>query len=434
MRGPVGVTGHLQVKGKRGDRAFYYLIRHAEGRWHRKLGPAWVKDSGKRTPKGGPVWVAKDGPKPPGYLSYPEAEDQLKMIMAEAPKTAKPASPVLTLRQACDDWLRWAENGREVKPSTLGDYRNATDRICREFGPDTPLGSLGLRQIQSFITNLKAQRRVSPYEAKHRRANGQTVVTSDITGHVHLTPASTRTRRKYLVYLNGIYKQAIRARHITDNPITLIERPGRTRNRSSLSTSSFLKPDAVQALVRAAGESSKQDAAMFLTAAYCGLRLSELLDLRWPAINFDSNSLQVESSYVRNIQGTPKSGRSRTVPMPPEVARALASLPETPGTDLVFTGRNGGHVDGNALRRRFKATLAQAGLKPIRIHDLRHTFGTVCAGSGIAITTIKEWMGHSDLSTTEIYLAFYPQESDALKISRAFTSNTTPLMAETVTN
>ncbi len=45
-------TGHLQVKGKRGNRAFYALVRDAEGRRQRRLGPAWVKDSGKRTARG----------------------------------------------------------------------------------------------------------------------------------------------------------------------------------------------------------------------------------------------------------------------------------------------------------------------------------------------------------------------------------------------
>jgi len=62
----------------------------------------------------------------------------------------------------------------------------------------------------------------------------------------------------------------------------------------------------------------------------------------------------------------------------------------------------------------------RAGIKRVRIHELRHTFGTVCAAKGIPRTTIKEWMGHADLSTTEIYTAFYPRDADAAKISAAF--------------
>jgi len=163
---------------------------------------------------------------------------------------------------------------------------------------------------------------------------------------------------------------------------------------------------------------------MFMVAAFCGLRLGELLELRWRAIDFTGSAVHVESSYVRNAKGTPKSGAGRTVPMAAEVAQALTELlqegPARSEADLVFVGGQGRHVDGNALRKRYYAALERAGLRRIRIHALRHTFGTVCAAKGIPQTTIKEWMGHSDLATTEIYTAFYPQEADAARISAAF--------------
>src|SRR5665213_4203578 len=62
-------TGHVQVKGERGARAFFALWRDADGRHQRKLGPAWVKDSGRRTTRGAVRWVARDGSKPEGYLT-----------------------------------------------------------------------------------------------------------------------------------------------------------------------------------------------------------------------------------------------------------------------------------------------------------------------------------------------------------------------------
>jgi integrase len=110
--------------------------------------------------------------------------------------------------------------------------------------------------------------------------------------------------------------------------------------------------------------------------------------------------------------------------MAPEVAQALAAHsqrgPVRSDADLVFSGTRGGHVDANKLRLRYYAALERSGVQRVRIHDLRHTFGTVCAAKGIPQTTIKEWMGHADLATTEIYTAFYPQDADAAKISAAF--------------
>jgi integrase len=219
-------------------------------------------------------------------------------------------------------------------------------------------------------------------------------------------------------------KRAMKLGAIATNPVALVDRPGRTRGRQTLNTSKFLRPGEVHALVRGAAQESAQDAAMFMVAAFCGLRLGELLDLRWRAVNFAGSSLIVESSFVRDVSDTPKSGVGRTVPMAPEVARALAAHsrrdPLRSEGDLVFGGMRGGHVDANKLRLRYYAALDRAGITRVRIHDLRHTFGTVCAAKGIPQTTIKEWMGHADLSTTEIYTAFYPQDADAAKISAAF--------------
>jgi integrase len=241
---------------------------------------------------------------------------------------------------------------------------------------------------------------------------------------VVLTPASSRTKRKYLIALNGIVKRALKLGAIDANPVRLVDRPGRLRTRRTLSTTQFLRPAEVHALLRAASATNPQDGVMFTVSAFCGLRLGELLDLRLGAVNFGSASIHAESNYVRNVEGTPKSGAGRVVPMAPEVARALRehvmTLPARSDSSLVFVGARGGHVDANKLRLRYYAALERAGIKRVRIHDLRHTFGTVCAAKGIPLTTIKEWMGHADLATIEVYTAFYPQDADAARISAAF--------------
>jgi integrase len=109
--------------------------------------------------------------------------------------------------------------------------------------------------------------------------------------------------------------------------------------------------------------------------------------------------------------------------MAPEVAAALTRLRERSlflgPRDLVFIGRGGTHVDPNALRRRFHDALSRAGLRRVRLHDLRHTFGTIMV-SRVDPRTLQQWMGHGSIEVTEMYMAFRDRAEDAAKVSDAF--------------
>ena len=89
--------------------------------------------------------------------------------------------------------------------------------------------------------------------------------------------------------------------------------------------------------------------------------------------------------------------------------------------DLVFCHPQTGHpLDASKLRKRFKKTLKRAGLRAIRFHDLRHTFGTRCAAAAAPPRTLQEWMGHAQLSTTEIYADYAPSDQENEMVERAF--------------
>jgi integrase len=89
--------------------------------------------------------------------------------------------------------------------------------------------------------------------------------------------------------------------------------------------------------------------------------------------------------------------------MAPEVASALARLGQrerfTGGDDLVFPGTTGGHLDGDALSKRYGRTLDRSALWRLRFHDLRHTFGTRMIAKA-EVRRVQEWMGHADIQTT----------------------------------
>jgi integrase len=147
--------------------------------------------------------------------------------------------------------------------------------------------------------------------------------------------------------------------------------------------------------------------------------------LRWQDVDLRASTLRIVESRTLGVTGTPKSGIGRSVPMPAEVAQALAEIRgrefATGPADQVFVGRALGHVDVDALRSRFYAAQDAAGVAQRReLRQLRNTFGTVCAAAGVPLRTIQEWMGHESITTTERYASHMPRDRDAALVSAAF--------------
>jgi integrase len=302
---PAKPAGHVYVVERQSGRVWYAKWRDGDGQHQKRLGPAWVKPYGQ-TARGAARWRAADGPKPsPSHMTPDEAHDALDALLAAAPRTEQVASPHdgVTLRQAADEWLRYEEHEAQVKRSTVMDYRNCADRICRDLG-DMALADITPQVIERWKAGFRAERRLA-------------------SGKLRRTPPSPRTIRKYLVNLNGIFRRAHEVYGIDTNPVAEVKRPGRVKARQTLKSTDFLEPSEVHALVAAADDET--DAAIFITAAFCGLRLGELLALRWGAVDFARSLVSVEASFTRGREGSPKSGDGRTVPMAPEVARAWRS-------------------------------------------------------------------------------------------------------------
>jgi integrase len=120
--------------------------------------------------------------------------------------------------------------------------------------------------------------------------------------------------------------------------------------------------------------------------------------------------------------------------MVPEVAQALARLLQrerwTRPDDLVFVSETGTHLDGSALRRRYRAAQTAAELRPLRFHDLRHTFGSLAVRGAESTRELQEWMGHADARTTARYTHYKPRTSEAARLAGAFTVSAEPVGVE----
>lgn len=365
------VSGHVfRVERRRGP-VWYCKYRLPDGRQvQRKLGPAW-------TGRGRPA---------DGYLTRRLAQEQLEETLAQARKGTLPGlvKTGVTVRQAAAEYLRYIEHDRERKPSTVKGYRwLINSQIVPRLG-ELRIEDVSTERVEAWLASLEGK---------------------------------ASSRRKAVVLLHGIFKRARKLHKLPANPVEDVEKPVQ-RSGGEIEV---LSPEEVWALVRAAA--SEQDAALFLTAAFTGLRMGELLALRWRDVDFAGSALRVRASYYAGALTSPKSGKVRSVPLAPEVARALARLSGrgalTDEDDLVFAGDYGTFLDGSALRRRYKAALARAGLRPLRFHDLRHTFGTRMIAKA-DIRRVQEWMGHADIQTTMRYLHYVPRAADAQLIAEAF--------------
>ncbi len=232
---------------------------------------------------------------------------------------------------------------------------------------------------------------------------------------------SNRTIVRHLTVLHGIFKRARRVWQLPSNPASaeLVERP-----RVSY-TGEFDTYDREELELLAGGAASRQDAALYLTAAFTGLRTGELFAVRWEHVDFVGGLLHVRRSfdYKRSVEKVPKGRRVRSVPMMPEVVDLLGRLKErehfTADGDLVFCSEVGEHLDYYGHLRRYKDALERAGLQEVRFHDLRHAFGSA------AITTldpyaVQSYMGHQHYSTTQRYLHHKPRREDAARLAEAF--------------
>jgi integrase len=368
----VGVpTGHVfRVERTRGP-AWYAKYRLPDGRQvQKKLGPAW-------TDRGRPA---------AGYFTKRLAEAWLQETLVQARRGTLPGMvhTGATFADAAAEYLRYVEHDRGRKLSTVRGYRSMiSTHLLPAFGT-MPIEDVTTEVIESWIAG---------YEG------------------------SPRSRNKLLIQMHGILGRAKKVYGLHANAAVEVEK---FQQKASGDIQVF-SPEEVWALVRAAA--SEQDAALFLTAAFTGLRMGELLALRWRDVDFAGEAVRVRASFSTGQLTTPKSGKVRAVPLAPAVASALAPLSRREDwvgdDDLVFAGIAGDYLDGSALRRRYKAALVAAGLRPLRFHDLRHTFGTRMIAKA-DIRRVQEWMGHADIQTTMRYLHFAPRGEDARLVAQAF--------------
>ena len=165
---------------------------------------------------------------------------------------------------------------------------------------------------------------------------------------------------------------------------------------------------------------------LFITTLGTGLRIGEILGLKWSDIDFKSNELHVNRSIQKVakyendkivryevIEQTPKTKNSiRTIPVPINIIKKLKSYKKEQlenillvgeaydNKNYVFCDKLGKSIEDKKPGRNLKAILKQLNIEPMKFHALRHTYATRLFEANIPPKTVQTLLGHADIETT----------------------------------
>ncbi len=207
-----------------------------------------------------------------------------------------------------------------------------------------------------------------------------------------------RSRARNLSALRSFYRFLKLEERTEQDPTEGIESPKGWKKLPR-----FLSSEEVERLLAGPDRNSAsglRDAVLFELLYDCGLRASELATL-------GSDAVDLESMLVR-VRG--KGGKERYVPFGEEALEVLRLYRERKrnvgdaGGEYLFRGRSGGHLTRQAVWKIIKRHLEASGIRQsVSPHTLRHSFATHLLDNGADLRAVQMMLGHSDISTTQIY-------------------------------
>jgi integrase/recombinase XerC/integrase/recombinase XerD len=212
--------------------------------------------------------------------------------------------------------------------------------------------------------------------------------------------AAPATVARKLAAIRGLYDFLVRGEHVGQNPADLVASPKREQKLPRV-----LSAEQVQGLLEripARTPLELRDRAMLELAYSCGLRCEEIVSLDVGALDYESEQLRVLG----------KGGRERLLPVGEPARRALERyeakgrhvLAGEPAEKALFLSKSGRRLSNSDVTRRLNLWIKQAELRSgVSPHSLRHSFATHLLEGGADLRTIQELLGHSSISTTQIY-------------------------------
>ena len=357
------MTGSVQTK-----KGLLYLVLNTKN------------SEGKRKPKWIPTKLPEKGNKR-------EAERRLNNLLAEYDSTGyiEPSKELF-----CDYLTDWLEMHKaNVTSITYAGYKRMLNQIYPYFKQKRiTLSNLTAKHIQDYCTHKGKDANVGP-----------------------------NTVLKHLTMIGTALKYAKKTRLIKDNPAEWVEKPKKQKFIGS-----FYNKDESMALLAAMKGCSIETPLMF--AIYLGLRRSEIVGIKWSAIDWTNKTLAINhkivpvndsGKYRLDASDTLKTKSSyRTMPLDDTFITYLAELKAKQEANKELCGNGycydydgyvcvndiGELITPNYISAAFKKLLSKNGLRHIRLHDLRHSCASLLLSLDYSLKDIQVWMGHGDIGTT----------------------------------
>lgn len=291
---------------------------------------------------------------------------------------ASPATTKLTFKEASAHWINNHAKVHKAPSSISGDQRMLAKHIL------PVLGKLKLRKIKACHIE-------------------------DLIGTLKAKGLSINSIQRNLDPISAIMNYYLRNNELGWNPMTAVGRLKPDEQRIQF----WVRQEANQFLTYTKQKYQRTDRygihLLYKVALHTGMRLGELLALKWSEVDFENHLITVCRSHCsvsKGIRETTKSHKIRHVPLGVAIRDDLLDARRQRSCDFVFS-LNGNIIDRSNLRNRyFNKDIRESGVKKIRIHDLRHTYASSYMMGGGNIFELQSILGHSDMRMTQRYSHF----------------------------
>jgi integrase len=337
-----------------------------------------------------------------GKITVEQARDDATKVLAKAELGEDVAAErarvraEMTVSQLCDEYLR--EGVDHKKASTIESDKSRIEAHIRPLLGTKRIGAVTRGDISKFLRDVASGKTARP-KKPGRRGSG--------------VKGGRGTASRTVRLLGGMFTYAVRRDYLKENPCRNVPLYKDRKGERFMTTEEFRRLGETLTLAETEGlpwsfndgkkakhrpvrpENQRDVFSPHVTAAirllmFTGCRLREILHLRWQDIDFERGVLNLPDS---------KTGQKKVL----LAGSALAILSDLPRAGIYVIAGNDPEKPRADLHRPWARIIKHAELEGLRLHDLRHSYASIGAASGIGLPTLGKLLGHNNPSTTQRY-------------------------------